>query len=327
MDVIVLGYNNCIGSAFLGAYDMLTMSLRMLARPMKPPPFTVLTASFNGEPFEDGSGRRLEVEKGLGTIKSCGAIIVPGYICDGTNRLHLSTEIGAIAAWLRHQHALGATVCASCNGVFILGEAGLLDQRRCTTTWWRHDDLKSNYTRAQVMWDATLIEDNRIVTAAGPLSWIDLSLRVIRSVCGDDAAKKSADFTVVDTAPSTQTVYIPPGHLAMSNKFLLEAERVIRQVGDAPLTARQLAIALNSSERTLNRRLKEISGESPKSFIDRVRFERARMLLETTAHSVKELASNAGYADQTSFRRAFQRYSGMTPGAYRAWIKTRRGTA
>jgi transcriptional regulator GlxA family with amidase domain len=327
MDVVVLGYRECIGSAFLGPYDILTMSLRMLTKPGRPLPFEVVTASFNGAPFDDGNRRRQEIERGLDSIKSCSAVIVPGYICDGTNRLNRSTEIGAIAAWLRHQHALGATVCASCNGVFILGEAGLLDGRRCTTTWWRHDDLKANYPRAHVVWGASLIEENRVATAGGPLSWIDLSFHIIRSLCGGDAAKKAADFTVVDTTPSTQTVYVPPGHLAASNRFLLEAERAVRQAGDAPLTARQLAVALNSSERTLHRRLKEASGETPKGFIDRVRFEITRTLLETTAHSVKELSQTSGYADQTSFRRAFQRYAGMTPGAYRAWIKARRGTA
>jgi transcriptional regulator GlxA family with amidase domain len=186
--------------------------------------------------------------------------------------------------------------------------------------------LKASYPRAKVVWGASQIEDDRIVTAGGPLSWIDLSLYVIRALCGSDSAKKAADFTVVDTTPTSQTVYIPPGHLAASNHFLLEAEWAVRQAGDAPLTARQLAAALNSSERTLHRRFREASGETPKQFIDRVRFETARTLLETTTHSVKELAQSSGYADQTSFRRAFQRYSGMTPGAYRTWIKARRET-
>jgi transcriptional regulator GlxA family with amidase domain len=325
MEVVILGYRNCIGSAFLGAYDLLSMSLRMLTKPGKPPPFDVVTASFSGEAFEDGAHRRLDVDRGLESIKSCDAVIVPAYICDGTNRVELSSEIGAVAAWLRRQHAQGATVCGSCNGVFILGEAGLLDRRRCTTTWWRHDDLKGNYPRAQVEWGASLIEDSRVVTAGGPLSWIDLSLHVIRTLCGGEAAKKAADFTVVDTTPSTQAVYIPPGHLAASNQFLLEAEHVVRHAGNSSLTARQLALALKSSERTLHRRLKEISGETPKGFIDRVRFEATRTLLETTKHSVKELAETSGYADATSFRRAFQRYSGMTPGAYRTWARSRRG--
>ncbi len=172
---------------------------------------------------------------------------------------------------------------------------------------------------------ASLIEDGRVVTAGGPLSWIDLTLYVIRALLGPEAAKKAGDFTVVDAAPSTQAIYIPPGHLSASNPFLLEAEHIVRQAGDAQLTTIDLARALGVSERTLHRRLKEASGETPKHFLDRVRFETARMLLETTQKSIKQLAAASGYADETSFRRAFRRYSGMTPGAYRSWSAARRG--
>jgi transcriptional regulator GlxA family with amidase domain len=240
-------------------------------------------------------------------------------------RRSIRGSFGAAAAWLRRQHALGAIVAGSCNGVFLLGEAGLLDGRRCTTTWWRHNELKSRYPRADAAWGASLIEDGRVVTAGGPLSWIDLTLHVIRALLGPEAAKKAADFTVVDTVPSTQAIYVPPGHLSASNPFLLEAEHIVRQAGDAPLTSIELARALGVSERTLHRRLKEASGETPKHFLDRVRFDMARMLLETTRNSVKQLAAASGYADETSFRRAFRRYSGMTPGAYRSWSHARRG--
>lgn len=324
MEIVVFGFRGCLGSAFVGAVDMLTLSRLMISKENEPPAFRVTTASSDGRPFEDGGGRRFEVDKSLDAIASCSAIIAPGYLCDGGNQLLSTPSIGAAVAWIRHQHALGALVCGSCNGVFLLGEAGLLDGRRCTTTWWRHHELKTRYPRADAAWGSSLIEDGRVVTAGGPLSWIDLSLHVIRALCGAAAAKTAADFTVVDTVPSTQTIYVPQGHLAASNPFLLEAEHIVRQAGDAPLTAQQLARALGASERTLHRRLKQASGETPKSFIDRVRFEAARMLLETTTQSVKQLAASSGYSDETSFRRAFHRYSGMTPGAYRTWARARR---
>lgn len=323
MDIVVLAFNGCLGSGLLGAVDMLTLSRRMISKKGQPQPYRVLTASFDGRPIEDGNGRRLQVDASFDDIASCSAIIVPGFVCEGDQSLPVTPAIGAAAAWMRHQHALGAIICGSCNGVFLIGEAGLLDGRRCTTTWWRHDELKNRYPRADAVWGAPLIEDRNVVTAGGPLSWIDLSLHVIRALCGVAAAKTAADFTVVDTVPSTQTIYVPPGHLAASNPFLLEAEHAVRNAGDEPLTARALARALGASERTLHRRLKEASGETPKGFIDRVRFEGARILLETTAHSVKQLAASSGYADETSFRRAFHRYSGMTPGAYRTWARAR----
>jgi transcriptional regulator GlxA family with amidase domain len=324
VDIVVVGFNGCLGSALLGSVDMLTLSRRMIRRKGKPEPYRVLTASFDGRPIEDGNGRRIEVDGRFDEIAASSAIIVPGFVCEGDQSFPATPATGAAAAWMRRQHALGAIVSGSCNGVFLIGESGLLDGRRCTTTWWRHEELKSRYPRANAIWGAPLMDDRNVVTAGGPLSWIDLSLHIIRALCGAEAAKTAADFTVVDTAPSTQTIYVPPGHLAASNPFLLEAERAVRQAGEGPLTAQALARALGASERTLHRRLKEASGETPKSFIDRVRFEAARVLLETTGHSVKQLAASSGYADETSFRRAFQRYSGMTPGAYRNWARARR---
>jgi transcriptional regulator GlxA family with amidase domain len=324
VEIVVLGYTGCLGSGFVGALDMLTLSRRMLAKEGQPLPFRVTSASHDGQPFEDGGGRRYNVDARFEAIASCSAIIVPGYFCEGDNAFPVTPALGAAAAWLRHQHALGAIVCGCCNGTFLLGEAGLLDGRRCTTTWWRHDELKNRYPRADAIWGAPLVEDRRVVTAGGPLSWVDLSLHVIRALCGPEAAKTAADFTVVDTVPTSQTIYVPPGHLAASNPFLLEAEHIVRQVGEETLTAHDLARALGTSERTLHRRLKEASGETPKAFIDRVRFETARLLLETSATPVKRLAATSGYADETSFRRAFQRYSGMTPGAYRIWARARR---
>lgn len=171
---------------------------------------------------------------------------------------------------------------------------------------------------------ARFIDDDKVVTAAGALSWIDLSLHVIRALCGAEAAKIAADYTIVDLTPSTQTVYVPPGHVASSNKFILNAEHVVRQAGEQILTAERLAEILNVSKRTLSRRLIEGSWETPKNFIDRVRFDTARTLLETTTQSVKELAGTSGYTDEASFRRAFRRYSGMTPAAYRTWARERR---
>jgi transcriptional regulator GlxA family with amidase domain len=323
MEIVILGFNGCLGTAFVGSVDMLKLSSLMISKASKRQPFGILTASSNGKPFEDSSGRNLNTERSITAITAPSAIMIPGYLSEDNTKFLSTKEIAILAAWLRRQHALGALVCASCSGVFLLGEAGLLDGRRCTTTWWRHDELKARYPRADAIWGAPLIEDQRIVTSGGPLSWIDLCLHVIRSLCGHEAAKTAADFAVVDTAPSTRSVYVPLSHLSAANPFLLEAEHMVRIAGEDPVTAQDLARALRTSDRTLNRRLKEATGETPKQFIDRVRFETARMLLETTNCSMKQLAANSGYSDAASFRRAFYRYSGMTPAAYRTLNRNR----
>ena len=149
-----------------------------------------------------------------------------------------------------------------------------------------------------------------------------MALHALRNLCGDAAARIAAESMVLDGG-GEGSAYRPSGYLAGLDPFLVEAERIVRQAGAAALSTLDLAKALSTSERTLHRRLKQAGGDSPKAFIDRVRVETARTLLETSARSVKELAGSAGFFDEASFRRAFRRYVGVSPGAYRALARVR----
>ncbi len=322
--IVVAGIDGCLGSAFIGLTDALTLARDAIMRATGvEAPFQMVTASADGAGIIDGFGHRFEVAASFDEISSCDAILAPSFQPDETGQAPSMSNLSGVAAWIRRQHSRGALVCGAGTGVFLLGEAGLLDGRRCTTGWRGIDELKRRYPRADAARGATLIEDRRVVTAGAPLAWIDLALHSIRALCGDAAARIAAEFTVLDASSNEHSVYQPTGYLSGLNPFLVEAERIVRQAGDKPLSAQELARALSTSERTLHRRLKQACDESPKTFIDRVKVETARTLLETTGKSVKELASSAGFVDEASFRRAFRRYAGMAPGAYRVLARAR----
>ncbi|MFO1102406.1 MAG: helix-turn-helix domain-containing protein [Methylocystis sp.] len=330
--IVIAGLNQCLGSAFIGLTDLLALARRAIVRASAPgqsadDPFYVVAASADGEPVRDPTGASFPVAASFEAIAACDAIIVPSFSPDKDGQPPDMSRFSPAAAWLRRHHARGALIAGCGSGVFLLGEAGLLDGRRCTTSWWHHEELRQRYARIDAAWGARLIEDRRIVTAAGPLSWIDVALHVVRALCGVDTARVAADFTVgeaalVKGAPRGPAAYRATTLNEGANAFLAEAERIVRQ-SDSSFNAQELARALSTSERTLHRKLKQASGESPKTFIDRIRVETARMLLETSAKPVKELASSAGFADEASFRRAFHRVAGMAPSAYRVWARAR----
>jgi transcriptional regulator GlxA family with amidase domain len=324
MKIAILGYNGCLGHGFIGATDLLKMSQSMLMTGEQSETYQVVTVTHDGKAFRDGFGRKHEVEASFTTEDAYAAIIVPPFLCNRKELPPAETTEKGIAGWLRRQHSIGAIIAGCCNGVLLLGEAGLLDGRRCTTTWWRQDELRERFPRSVPAWGAPLIEDGRVITASGPLSWIDLSLQVIRRLCGPEAFKKAADFSV-DAVPSSVLRNSIPTSRPSSDRFVIDAEHVVRQAREAPITTSNLARALKVSERTLYRRLKEATGEAPKQFLDRLRVEAARMLLETTHRSIKQLASATGYANEGSFRRVFRRYAGMTPSEYRSWAVSQRG--
>lgn len=320
--IVVIASPGCLPSGYMGLIDMFTLAARAISAARRTSsPFCITGASIDGHFVTDGNGRTLSVEKALTDIGACDAVLVPGFIPDALNNPPDLNPFGSTAAWIRLQHAQGALVCGSCSGVFMLGQAGLLNGKKCTTTWWLYDELRRRYPRAHAIWGNALTEDRRIVTAGGPLSWIDIALYVIRQLEGSDAARIAAEFAVVDTSPPARAVYMPTAHLSRPDSFLPEAEFFIRQKTSALLSARELSRLLAISERTLHRRIREATGETPKQFIDRIRCETARLALETSAKSVKQIAADAGYLDEGSFRRVFIRLNGMSPSSYRRWVR------
>lgn len=322
MKVIILGMEGCLPSGFFGLLDILTLARQAISARDSEHSFEILSASIDGNAVRDGYGNAITADVSLRDVQKCDAIFIPGFAPKESRQAPDLESLREAAAWIRRQHSQGALICGSCSGVFLLGEAGLLDGRSCTTTWWLHDEMKKRYPKAKAKWGATLIDDRGVVTAGGPVSWIDLALHVVRRLYGGDAAKIAADFAVVDTAPSTQAAYIPAGHLADSNPLLAEAEHIIRHTAQSSLTAETLAQRLSTSGRTLHRRLVDATGQSPKQFIDRVRFEMARDSLEMTAKPVKQIAADIGYLDESSFRRTFKRLYGMNPTAYRTLARS-----
>ncbi|GLI93582.1 GlxA family transcriptional regulator [Methylocystis echinoides] len=331
--IVIAGLDGCLGSAFLGLCDLMSLSQRAISAASSAGAegspasagFHTLTASATGQAIRDGAGVTFEVETSFEEISACDAIIVPSFAHGPDGKAPDMAPFGAAAAWLRRHHSRGALIGGCGSGVFLLGEAGLLEGRRCTTSWWHHEDLKRRYPRADTAWGARLIDDRRVITAAGPLSWIDVGLHVLKTLCGPEAGRLAADFTLGEASPKgaqSAAAYLPNVMSGSADAFLAEAERVVRQA--APdFNAQDLARALSTSERTLHRKLKQACGESPKTFIDRIRVETARTLLETSAKPVKELAASAGFIDEASFRRAFRRYAGMAPSAYRVWARAK----
>ena len=277
----------------------------------------VILASHDGQAITDGRGRNLEVDSALSSIEHCDAVLVPGFLPDGQGHPPKSLTNSMTQSWLVSQYQKGALLCGSCSGVFALGEAGLLNNRKCTTTWWLHDELKQRFPKSEAAWASELIEDKRIVSAGGPLSWVTIALHVIKKLAGIEIANIVADFSVVDAIPRSQDLYIPEGYQVSKNPFLIKAEYAIRKAHYQNISVSDLAKRMAVSERTLNRKLKQLTGAPPKSFIDRTRISHACTLLSTTNQPVNEIAFSLGYSDDNVFRRLFKKTIKTTPSSYR----------
>ena len=235
-----------------------------------------------------------------------------------TRRFSQADVAPVIRALRRHAHA-GGTVAASCSAVFLLGEAGLLADKRVTTTWWLGGLLQRLHPDCVVDVDQMVVADGNVVTGGSAFAHVDLVLHLLRTRFGPALADAVSRAMLIDGRQS-QARYIVPTALAHGNE--LAARLVARFEAGLPNPPGVAALATEfcMSSRTLSRHIKESTGRSVSALLQSVRLNRARMLLESSLMSVEQVAEQVGYADATALRRLMRKMTRATPRQFRPMV-------
>jgi transcriptional regulator GlxA family with amidase domain len=214
--------------------------------------------------------------------------------------------------------AAGADVASVCTGAFLLGEAGLLDGRAATTHWAFQEVLARRYPRAEVLPQAILVDQGRVITAGGATSFLNLALHVIERVFGSEVARAASKMFPVDVNKAPQSAYAMFSSQKLhEDQDILRAQSMIERHPERTPHVDRLAREVAMSPRTFARRFRRSTGNSPREYIQRVKVEAAKRALES-GQRVGSVASVVGYGDAAAFRRLFARLTGLTPADYRA---------
>jgi transcriptional regulator GlxA family with amidase domain len=197
-------------------------------------------------------------------------------------------------------HAEGAQIAASCIGTFLLAEAGLLDHREVTTTWWLAPLFRQRYPHVLLDESRMLVPSDVGVTAGAAMGHLDLALWLIRKASPELAALVSR-YLLADIR-SSQAPYIIPNHLAQADPLILRFEKWARDHLKAGFSLQAAAKALATSARTLQRRCEMVLGKSPLSYFQDLRVERAQSLLHGSGLDIDAIAAEVGYVDGATLR-------------------------
>jgi transcriptional regulator GlxA family with amidase domain len=229
-------------------------------------------------------------------------IVVPGWRSPrlaGTGHLTAAT-----LRRLTAHHAAGGTVASVCSGADVLGRAGLLDGRRCTTHHELQDELARRYPRGTVVRDVLYVEDSGVITSAGIASGIDLALHLIATRHGPRPAARIARSMVV-YARRNGDAHQDSAMLRHRNHLNDTVHRV-QDLIDARLADRlplaSLARAAGCSERTITRAFSQATGLTPLRYQHLLRLERAEHLISQGA-TVDTAAHTVGFTDARMLRR------------------------
>jgi transcriptional regulator GlxA family with amidase domain len=273
--------------------------------------FAVCTVRPGEVPTSSGFG--ITVEHGLDALAGADLIAVPAFSGD-EERVPEPELLEA----LRDASVAGARVLSVCSGAFLLGHAGLLDGRRCTTHWLYAERLQRLFPAARVDPRVLYVDDGQVLTSAGTAAGIDLCLHVIRSEFGEKVANRLARRMVVPPhrdGGQAQYVDMPiPVRPAESLDDLLTWMR--EHLAD-DLAVETLAARAHMSPRTFARRFRAETGTTPFSWLTGQRILLAQRLLEETDLPIDAIATRCGFGTAPVLRHHFARWRGTTPQAYR----------
>lgn len=259
----------------------------------------------------------LTVPHRLKALQRADTIVVPGL------RDLAGRAPETVLAALRRAHARGARVVSICAGALTLADAGLLSHRHATTHWQAARLLVQRSPDTHVDPNVLFIDEGDILTSAGAAAGIDLCLHLVRLDHGAAVAAASARHAVVPlTREGGQAQYIPVHQLTPTSSSLHSTLQWLSEGIAQPRTLDDIAAHAHLAVRTLNRRFRDITGQTPLQWLHRERVRQAQVLLETTDLPAESIAHSTGFGSAAAFRAVFRRTVGTAPSHYRATFST-----
>lgn len=316
MHIALLAVEKCLYSCITGMRDMFVVAGARGSGGHETPSFDVTVRTAHGRPVQAFGGFPLAPDGSLNdkTLPIPDVLILPAILDDLDA---LCTDAPLLNA-IRHLHHSGTLMASVCAGSFLLGAAGILDRREATTHWNLAEDFRNRFPKVKLRAERMLVDGGDYICAGGVTAYLDLALYLVSRFRSTDEAASLARLMLIDPHRETQTPYCMAGFRKNhGDRAILPVQEWLEEHYAEPLTVTALASRASLGERTFLRRFRAATGETPVGYLQRLRMEAARRLLESTTMNVEEITVAVGYADSASFRRLFRSVTGMPPAAYR----------
>ena len=323
VDVMIVAVPETAGSALYGMLDVLLAAgniWQSLARTgLEQTLFRVRIVSPIAESFTCGNGIPVVPDCSVADNPGAGILILPELWLGPDEDIH--GRYPELMDWIRRKYKEGSTLYSACSGSVMLAETGLLDGCEATSHWGYQDLFSKHYPKVRFRPEPNLVfadAAGRIVTAGGTTSWHDLAIHIISRYGSPGEALRIAKVYLLKWHGEGQ---LPYAALVRRNPHADSVVRTCEQWLDEHFresdAIRQAVELANIPERTLKRRFKTATGTTLIEYLQNLRIEAAKQLLESGQLPVDEISVEVSYEDPSFFRRLFKRSTGLTPSQYR----------
>ena len=298
-----------------GCHQIFNEVNTVLARRDLPPLFKVQLVGISRESVMKKGLFSVHPDVLIDEVDHTDLIIIPAI---HGNKLKVIEDNKAFIPWMVHQYHQGSGIASLCIGVFLLAGTGLLTGKRCATHWVEADNFRKMFPDIELMPDKIITEDHGIYTSGGAYSWLNLVIYLVEKYAGREMAITIAKLFGVQIERDSQSsfmIFMPQKQ--HEDELIHEAQAYIEKNYCEKITVNELASHLAISRRNLERRFKKVTYNSIVEYVQRVRIEAAKIVLEKGRENVNEAMYKAGYTDIKAFRTVFKKLTGLSPLEYR----------
>lgn len=315
--IAILALDNCMGSSITGPYDIFTVASiewKKSTSGTNDELFHLTLVTDDGLPVTSFTGTQILPSSSIAECRDTDIIFIPVIYGNLDNIL----ENKDVIDWLNRMNKAGVIICAVCAGTFLVAKTGLLDGKTATTHWSLAAEFQERFPKVQLNKEKMLVDEGDIITAGGVTAYMDLSLYIVGRFGSPELISTLSKLLLIDPARRLQTPYKEIDNTTIhQDAQILKIQQWLRDNINDSVSLKTLGDIAGLGQRTLVRRFKKATGNTPIEFLQNLRIGKARTLLETTGKSFDTITYEVGYGDVSSFRRLFKKSTGLSPSAYR----------
>lgn len=279
------------------------------------PLFETELLSPDGQPVQVGGGFRVAPDGCFADREKTDVVVIPSFL---PNTELLCDNARAMLDWISDQYRRGARVATLCTGSFVLAETGLLDHRQATTNWLYVRKFRRRHPKVHLKPDRILTRDSGLICAGTSTAFYHLGLHLIDMFGSPELSALCAKTLLLDSKKTSQASYAMfSGYKEHGDQEIRKAQESMESRYAETFSMEQLARQVGISPRHFIRRFRKATGETPLNYLQQIRIETAKSILETGGATVDEITQAIGYENSGTFRKLFKTFTGLSPREYR----------
>lgn len=284
------------------------------------PALTIKTAALTSNPVTTRAGFQITPDSSFTDISQCHTLYLPAI---WRNPRPILQQHQALYPWLQQLHQQGSTLSAVGTGCCFMAEAGLLDGKAATTHWHYFDQFQRDYPLVKLQRQYFITQAGNLYCSASVNALADLTVHFIQKLYGQTIANHVETHFFHEIRRSYESGYLDGDAQRHPDEQIVRAQNWLRDNFAKDITLTAVAQQFDMSVRTFNRRFKTATQQTPLAYLQTVRLQIAKELLQTSNLSIAEVAYRVGYQDESHFARLFKRHMATSPRNYRTTVRAK----